>query len=104
MECSTSRRSFTATVHVRRTTDGRVAYSPFVRHSPSPSNSCHSPKYLIPVRALFHGCSTFALTWRAPRHNIRNNAGTTEESDGKEPQGESKSKSKSRSMVNYLSS
>ena len=32
MECSTSRRSFTATVHVRRTTTKSVAYSLFVRH------------------------------------------------------------------------
>jgi hypothetical protein len=32
MECSTSRRSFTATVHVRRTTKHSVAYSPFVRY------------------------------------------------------------------------
>ena len=32
MECSTSRISFTATVHVRRTTGQSVAYSPFVRH------------------------------------------------------------------------
>src|ERR1700686_2218088 len=33
MECSTSRRSFTATVHVRRTTCKSVAYSPFLRYS-----------------------------------------------------------------------
>src|SRR5208337_4750919 len=33
MECSTSRRSLTATVHVRRTTCRSVTYSPFVRHS-----------------------------------------------------------------------
>src|SRR5580700_3783910 len=31
MECSTSRRSVTATVHVRRTTCKSVTYSPFVR-------------------------------------------------------------------------
>src|SRR5439155_20824537 len=32
MECSTSRTSFIATVHLRRTTSKSVAYSPFVRH------------------------------------------------------------------------
>ena len=43
MECSTSRISFTATVHVRRTTCKSVPYSSFVRHIGISAMTSHKP-------------------------------------------------------------
>jgi len=44
MECSTSRISFTATVHVRRTTHESVLYSCFVRHLSSSRSAFSRPR------------------------------------------------------------
>src|SRR5258708_7941586 len=53
MECSTSRISFTATVHLRRTTCGSVTYSPCVRQYGTRDDPRENPTPTLSLSAIW---------------------------------------------------